>query len=386
MWRGTTHMNQHRLLASLVGSVAGFQLLTATVAAHSGTTHAGTPHWVLLALVVSGIGGMVGAIAAARRERLSVPVSGIAFGVSAAMAVFGGIGLVELQVVGRTAPQLVDMYPVLSLLVGSSVALGGILLVRLRYPGKPQYALLSLLLASWIAYPAVLPNGGYRNPLGYVLVLGLPLLVGYIIWTDARGLIQSLRLTTKPKLVGVAAGLLMSVFFAFSAGTMSFNPEQGLNAPTEAFVTTYDVAGPLVVWPAVEWFFPSIPFTGYLSVGTLMLMGILGGLVGLNAAIIVQQWAGRGSLPQKELSSGSVAVSGATACCCCAPAFYGVLSVVFGTAATPVYWAFMIPASPLGSTFFAASVVLLLSSILRATGNNATRASAAQTTPRSTGQ
>jgi hypothetical protein len=151
---------------------------------------------------------------------------------------------------------------------------------------------------------------------------------------------------------------------------MSFNPDEGVGAPTEFFVRPFDVASPLVVWPAVEWYVPSLDFTGYLSVGTLILMGVLGGLVGLNVAVVSQQWTA-GATAGKELLSGSLAASGATACCCCAPALYGILSVFFGTAATPAYWSFMIPSSPVGGTFFALSVVLLLNSFLRSTGASA---------------
>jgi hypothetical protein len=362
-------MNRRRSVVHLVVIAVSLGGLASPAAAHSGTTHAGTPHWILFVLFVGGLGAILGATTAVRRDVRSLPLAGGLFAFGSVVAVFGAIGLVELQVVGQTPPQLVEMYPLLSLLVAGMLSIGGFLFVRFNYPTKPQYALLCLILAGWIAYPGVMPNQGYRNPLGYLIVLGLPLILGYIIWTDARGVLQSLRLQTKPKITGVGAGFLMSVFFAFSAGTMSFNPEQGVNGPTEAFIIPYDVASPLVIWPAIEWYFPSIPFSGYLSIGSLLLMGVLGSLVGLNVAVVTQQWIGSESLAGKELFSGSVAVSGATACCCCAPAFYGVLSVVFGAAATPVYWSFMIPSSPVGSTFFAASVILLLGSFLRSTGN-----------------
>ena len=64
---------------------------------------------------------------------------------------------------------------------------------------------------------------------------------------------------------------------------------------------------------------------------------------------------------------GSLAASGATACCCCAPAMYGVASAVFGAAASPVYWAFMDPTSPVGGTFLTVSVVLLTTTLVRST-------------------
>lgn len=159
---------------------------------------------------------------------------------------------------------------------------------------------------------------------------------------------------------------------AFSAGTMSVNPDQGVNMPTEAFLVPYQVAGPLVVWPAIEWYFPSIPFSGYLSLGTILMMDVLGGLVGLNVAAVVQQGIGGESTAGKPLFSGSLAVSGATACCCCAPAFYGVLSVLFGGVVTPVYWSFMISTSPVSGAFLTASILLLLGSFLQSSGGSAT--------------
>jgi hypothetical protein len=373
-------MRVRRLISRSSLVLVGLTLSISPVAAHSGTTHAGTPHGVLFFFLIGGLCAMIGAGMAVRRDVLSLPLIGVVLTAGALSAVFGGIGLVEIQVVGQSPPKLIAIYPVLSILLAGILSIGGFLFVRFRYPTKPQYALLCLLLAGWIAYPTVMPNQGYYNPLGYVLVLSLPFLIAYIIWTDARGVLQSLRLQTIPKVVGVGAGLLMSIFFVFSAGTMSFNPDTGINAPTKAFLIPYQVASPLVVWPAVEWYFPSIPFTGYLSVGTLVLMGILGGLIGLNVAVVVQQWSSAGSVAGKQLFSGSLAASGATACCCCAPAFYGALSVLFGTAVTPVYWSFMIPSSPVGSTFFTASVLLLLGSFLQSTGTSPSTVSSPSTT------
>ena len=206
--------------------MAGLWVLVTPAAAHSGTTHAGTPHWVLFVLFVGGIGTLLGATTAARGEIVTLPLAGVLSTLSAVVAVFGGIGLVELQVVGLAPLQLVELYPLLSLLVSGLLSFGGFLCVRFRYPTKPQYALLCIVLAGWIGYPAVMPNRGYSNPLGYLIVLSLPVILGYIIRTDARGVLQSLRLQTTPKVAGLGAGLLMSAFFAFSAGTMSFNPDQ----------------------------------------------------------------------------------------------------------------------------------------------------------------
>ena len=360
----------HRRITALGLALVAVGAFSTPAAAHSGTTHAGTPHWLLFVLLVLGIGGIAGSVASARRGIVSFRAAAVILAGGVVSVAFSGIGLVELQVVGTTPPKLVDIYPPLSLAVSAILAVGGFATVRVKWPTKPLYAVLCVILGSWIAYPVVMPNQGYTNPLGYLLALSLPAVLASIVWSDARGVIQSIRLQTKPKLFGLAAGLLMSVFFAFSAGTMSFNPEEGVNVPTEAFVIPYEVASPLVVWPAVEWYFPSIPFTGYISVGTVLVMSVLGSLVGLNVAIVTQQWANSGSVAGKKMLSGSLATSGATACCCCAPAFYGVLSVLFGTAATPIYWSFMIPTSPVGGVFFALSILMLLGSLLQSAGGS----------------
>jgi hypothetical protein len=347
----------------LTGTVLA--LSSAPVAAHSGTTHAGTPHWLLLLTLVGGLGIVLSGTLGVSRFQVDPRRSGGLVAIGAVLAVFGAVGLVEIQVVGRTGPSMLSIYPILSLLVGGTLAVGGFVFVAVRYPHRPRYAALALVLSGWIVYPTVMPNEGLTHPLGYALVAALPIVLVHILRQDAAALIESVRLERRPKLIGVAAGLLMAVFFLFSAGIMSLNPDDGRNLPRSELVTTYEVADPLVMWPAFEWYFPSVPFSGYLSVGTVILVGTLAGLVGLNVAVVSQQWLGTGTPATKQLFSGSTAISGATACCCCAPAFYGVLSVLFESAATPVYWAFMIPSSPVGSTFFAVSVILLVGSLVR---------------------
>jgi hypothetical protein len=363
-----------RALRRLSLLTLGVPALARPAAAHTGTTHAGTPHWFLFVLFLGGIGAVVLSAVAVRHRLASVRAAVAGLLVGAGAILFGGIGLVELQVVAQTPPRLTAYYPLASLLVGGLLAVGGSVLTLRRWPEKPQYLALCLILAWWIVYPTVMPNQGYLHPFGYLLAFGLPVTLGYIVWTDGRALLQSLVLQRRPLIAGIVAAFLFDVFFAFSAGTMSVNPDDGVNLPSEAFVVPFDVASPLVVWPAIEWYFPSIPFSGYVSVGTVLLMGTLGGLVGLNAAVLAQQWTASAEVSGTKTFTGTLAASGATACCCCAPAFYGVLSVLFGAATTPVYWSFMIPSSPVGGAFFAASVLLLLGSFLQSAGGSATQA------------
>lgn len=336
------------------------------VAAHAGTTHGGTPHWLLFGGTALGLLAILAGGAAYRRTRRRA--AGVVLAAGAVLAVVGAIGLVELQVVGDATPELTEYYEPASIVLGSLVLLGSLVGGRLRWPTRPDYAFLGILLGVWILYPAVLPNGGVSNPFGYLVVASVPALVALILWRDARGVLQSLRLQRTPLVVGAAAGLLFAAFLAFSTGSVTLNPDDGRNLPTEPLVTTMPVTDPLVLWPAVEFVFPDVPFAGYVSVGTLVFFGLLASLVGVNVALIHQQWRATRDGAAGGSFVGMLTATGTTACCCCAPALYGATSVLLGASATPLYWAFMDSSSPLSSGFFALTVVLLTRSIVRAGG------------------
>lgn len=372
-----------RLISWLVVLVLGAQFIP-RAAAHAGTTHAGTPHWLLLVFVIVGLAVGLYGHRLFRRQRLSW-IAGIGVMLSGGvLAGFGGIGLVEIQVVSLVGPSLRDWYPIGSYLIGIGVLVGS-LLAGLRYwPTQPAYTLLGVVLGAWILYPTMMPNGGLWNPIGYAIVLSLPLIVGYIIWDDAHGSVARALSRWRTRALALITAGLMTVFLAFSTGTLTVNPDWGVaGAPSNGFLVTLPVGSPLVMWPAVEIYLPQIPIGGMISVGTILLFSLLSGLVGLNLAVTADQWTGRTSTdgsPRRSLL-GTLSVSGTTACCCCAPAFYGVLSAVFGTTATPIYWAFMDPTSPLGSTFLALSVVILTSSIVRSSPPNAENQAACDVSP-----
>lgn len=355
-----------RALAALLASFGAVGAVP-TASAHTGTTHAGTPHWALLALVLLGAGVVLAGRLAVRRRRLSARAGVLVLLVGVVLAGIGAIGLVEIQVTASVGPTLNHLYPVAGLFVGTGVMVGSLAVTRVHWPDRPRYAALGTLLGAWILYPNVLPNDGVENPLGYLLVLGLPLGVGYVLWTDAAPALRAVAADQFARWVGLTTGAVVAVVVAFSAGTLTVNPDTGINVPTHAFLRYFPVSDPLVTWPALEFYVPAIPVAGMVSVGTVVMFGVLGGLVGLNAAVVAHQWQRGADLSLRGTLLGSVTTTGATACCCCAPAAYGVVSAVFGTAASPVYWAFMDTSSPLSSLFLTASVLLLTGSVLYAT-------------------
>jgi len=345
----------------------------APAAGHTGTTHAGTPHWLLLGLLVVGLAlAALGWRSFARDSpsaRLSVAI--LLGGVG--LAIFGSVGLVEIQVAPTDTPGWTRIFPLVNLLAGVAIAAGSFVVGRVYFPRRPRYTFLGILLAAWVSYPSVMPNDGLAHPLGYLLAFAVPVGVGYVLWTDAGPDILAALAGRTQRVAAVVAFVLFGGFFTFSAGTLTVNPDLTAGMAGEGFVTTYRVASPLVYWPAIEFFVPSIPLAGYVSLGTLLLVGLLGGLVALNVGLVARQWAALGEARSPRAMVGAFATSGATACCCCAPALYGAVGAVFGTAATPVYWAFMDPASPVGGIFFAVSVLLLTASALGSVDSEALR-------------
>jgi hypothetical protein len=370
-----------RRVALLTALLAALPLAAGTAAAHSGTTHAGTPHWLLLFLVLGGLAVAGVGWRAFTRHLLDARFAvGVLFG-GVALAVFGSIGLVEIQIAPQTTPEWTEAFPIVNAIAGALLAIGSLVVGRLYWPTRPRYTFLGMLLAAWVMYPSVMPNGGLTNPLGYLLAAAVPLAVGYVLVTDGG---ERLRTGLRDRRAKAAAGTafgLFAVFFAFSAGTMTVNPDLAAGVPRDGFVTTYRVASPLVYWPAVEFYLPAVPLSGYVSVGTLLLVVLLGGLVALNVGLVARQWAAVGDVESTRSMLGAFASSGATACCCCAPALYGAVGVLFGTAASPVYWAFMDPTSPVGGLFLAASVLLLTGSALRSAGSEGVRCAVGDASP-----
>jgi len=362
-----------RRVVAAAGLVAGTATVARPVTAHSGTTHAGTPHWLLLVTVLVGAVAAIGGYAAIQDDETSARFGATLMLGGTLVAIFGSVGLVEIQVVPQTTPDWTRWFPVVNAVAGSALALGSLAIARLWFPERPRYVGLGFLLSCWIVYPTVLPNEGLTNPLGYLLAAAVPVAVGYVLYRDAGDALPTALAGRVPKLAGTAAFSLFAVFFAFSAGTLTVNPDLSSGVPEQGFLTTYRVASPLVYWPAVEFYIPQLPLAGYVSVGTLLLVALLGSLVALNGALAARQWQAGGAVDSPRTMLGAVATSGATACCCCAPALYGAIGVLFGAAASPVYWAFMDPTSPVGGLFLATSVLVLTGSVIRSSQSPACR-------------
>lgn len=334
--------------------------------AHEGSAHAGLPHWLLLALVLVGLAVVTGSVYASRTRWRDAPrrtVTGVLVGVVVVMV--GTIGLVEIQIepVGTTSGAH-RWYPLLTGIAGGAVTTASMVLGRWRWPDRPRYAALGLALGAWVMYPVLLPGPAYTHPAGYAIALSVPLLVGYVLWADVRPAVGGDALDRLSRRVGAVVAALFAVFFTFSAGLLSVNPD-GVSPADGGFVAIESFANPLVIWPAVEFYVPAIPLGGALSVGTGMVAGLLAVLVGLNTAFVTTVWQRNEAVGGSEGAVGAVATVGATTCTCCGPAVYAVASAGLGASASPLYWAFIDPLSPVGAMFLVAAVVLLTGSAVR---------------------
>jgi hypothetical protein len=355
------------LVLGLVGF--GSLSLVPTAAAHDGSTHAGTPHWVFLGITLLGVSIVGISLHFGRTRWANFPQRTIkSLLLGATIAMLGTIAVIQIQIepIGTT-PAALEWYPIFAGIVGISILTASLFGGFVRWPDRPRYALLGMLLGVWVLYPVIMPGLGYTNPLGYLLVVAVPLVIGYIFWRDVSPALSTVVVDPFSRRVGGIVAVLFTVFFLFSAGLFTVNPDEGVNAPTEAFVTIASFANPLVVWPAIEFYLPSIPLSGALSVGTMLVIGLLAALIGVNTALMTTVWQRGIELSSTVGAGGAVATTGATACCCCGPAVYAIASAILGVSASPLYWAFLAPSSPLGALFFVGAITLLTGSSIRLT-------------------
>ena len=366
-----------RRLAVLGLSTLAASSVVPTVSAHGGEHTPNIPQWYGLVVILLGV-GIIGASIVAKR-RVASATSGRALAsvfVGILITAIGGILLVQLSPIdtysASSMPFPRSWYLVLAFGAGSAIVVGSAILGPLRWPTRPRYMVLGALLGAWILYPVIMPNEGTLHPLGYVLALSVPVTVGYVIWCDGRPVLTTVYQDRVARRFGIGVGVVVSIFFLFSTGALSFVPEDGriggqeiTNVP--AFMHTEPAANPLVMWPAVEVWLPQVPFSGFVSVGVVLLVGLIGVLVGLNALMVAYQWRRETGASSTQSTAGAAAVVGPNACGCCGPVFAELAVVLVGpSAAAPLYWLFVDFSSPIGSLFFVASVALLTGSFVYA--------------------
>lgn len=360
-----------RISAFCLTSLMAIASLSGVVAAHGGELTPNIPQWYGLVILLLGLGVVGGAVVLNRRDQLSSTehaLAGIFVGVL--VAALGGIMIVQLSPIDEysasSMPFPRSWYTPITLGVGLSIIVASVFLGQFRWPKRPRYSVLGGLLGLWVAYPALVQGTAtYTHPLGYLIVLAVPITVTYIIWRDGRQVLTAIWQDSISRRFGLGIGAVMLLFFVFSTGLVSLVPEDGLInghgvMETSSYIATQPFASPLVLWPAVQVWLPQIPLSAGISLGVVLMIALLGSLVAMNAMLAAFQWmyANEGSSGQS--TAGAAALVGPNACGCCGPMFAQLAVVLIGpSAAAPLYWLFVDFSSPVGSFFFVASVGLL---------------------------
>lgn len=348
-------------------------IVVPTASAHGAGATPSVPQWYGLLIAGGGLLTIIASVMLQRNDHLSPrrALIGVFFGL--VITAIGGIWFSQLaseaEYTARSIPFPRTWYQPIALVLGSLVMVGSLVFGRLRWPTRPRYSVLGIELGLWIVYPVLLTNGEYTSLFGYALVFSVPLTIGYILWRDCLGALRTVLRDRTARRFGGGVALTVAVFFMFAAGFLSFVPEEGVNAPETATVAVLPTLFPLVTWPTVEWFFPTIPFVGMLSIGVLLVIGMLGGLIGLNAAMVARLWTSGEQTELTESTAGTAAFVGANACSCCGPIVGQLIILIAGSsAAAPVYWLFVDLASPAGTLFLVTSIALLTASLLHTVG------------------
>ena len=334
------------------------------------TTSLTQGHGVLLA--VGGVSILGGALILKRTDRVSPT--------HALYGVFVGLAVTALGVTifSATSPEPTytassmpfprTWYPVLALSVGFLIMIASVIVGWLRWPTRPRYTFFGILMGLWIAYPYLIPGlASDRHPLGYAIILGTPVFVGYIVWKDAGNVLSAVLRDPVARRFGIGVGILVALYFTSVTGYLSFVPEPGV--PDEQFIGILRDIYQLVNWPLLFIYLPDVPlvpiFLLAVSPGLLVVTGLLSGLIGLNAAIVARHWRVEEQAGAAQSTAGTAAVVGCSTCGCCGPLVAKVAILVAGPSiAAPLYWVFVDSASPLSTLFVVASIALFTGSLI----------------------
>ncbi|WP_435119775.1 hypothetical protein [Halolamina sp. C58] len=345
--------------------------LPGTVAAH-GTTTGGLSHWHGIALLVLGALIIGAGILAKRYDKgaLEMVLSTVFVGivVAAIGAVLFDVHSPDPVYSASTMPFPRSLYPFIGAAVGLSTIVASFFFGWSRWPYRPRYTFLGMLMGGWILYPYIVPGFASKNPLGYALVLGTPVAVGYVLWKDAGEVLQVIMDDTIARRFGVGIGIVTGLFFLSITGYLSFFPEEGV--PQQIVITVLPAQYQLVVWPTFEMLIPEVPFFLALSPGVVVIIGTLSVLVGIQASLIARKWRVDEQIGATMSTANTSAIVGTCTCGCCGPLVAKVAVLLAGpTVAAPLYWIFVDTSSPLSVIFIVGSMLLFTGSILYSIGS-----------------
>lgn len=347
--------------------------LVSVVSAHDEAGNVGVSQWHGIVLLLLGV-LLVATIVGAKRTGYIEPTPGLA-GILAGLtvAVFGAILFEGVSpdptYAASSIPFPRSWYTPLSVGLGVGMAVASLVVGWLRWPTRPRYTFFGVLIGLWVAYPELVSGQtSDTHPLGYTIVLVTPIFVGYILWKDAWPVLQTVLRDPVAQRFGTGVGLLTGLFFASVSGYVSFIPEEGF--PHEVTIAVLPSNYQLVRWSTLEVAIPQIPLFVALSVGLVVVVGLMSVLVGLNAAIIARQWRLDRDAGMVRGTAGTGVIVGSCTCGCCGPLVAKIAILAAGPSiAAPLYWVFVDTASPLSPLFIIVSIVLFTGSLVYSVEN-----------------
>ncbi|MCD2200680.1 hypothetical protein LPA44_12325 [Halobacterium sp. KA-4] len=324
-----------------------------------------------IAVFLGGVGLVAGCALLKRREYVSPTTALYGIGVGLFVAILGIIifdGVTpDPAYAASSMPFPRSWYELFGLGIGVSVVVASFGIGLRRWPTRPRYTFLGILMGLWISYPYIIRgSASYTHPLGYLIVLGTPILVGYIVWTDRGDVVRTAFRDRVARRFGATVTLLSGLFFLTSSGYLSFFWEEGL--PRERVVTVLPVNYQLVQWDTLEIVLPQFPLTVALSIGVVTIVGLLSVLIGVNALLIAWQWRLEEKAGMMQGTAGTGSVIGACTCGCCGPLVAKIAVLAAGpSVAAPLYWVFVDSSSPLSVLFIVATVVIFTATLIYST-------------------
>lgn len=187
-------------------------------------------------------------------------------------------------------------------------------------------------LAQFSPYPFL---SGSAFKLAYVVFPFLILSIFFVVYSYSRTQIREAWRKKSWKWLSWTAGIGYVMFYIVVTNTISV-PDPGVAIPADlshGYILPFAAYGPMTLWPDVEFYFPSMNLTGYLSMGNVLLFVSFGLLVSFSVSLLIQNITTRTSTSKRPSAplAGVVFTAIATnACCCCTPAIFPILAILFG--------------------------------------------------------
>jgi len=231
---------------------------------------------------------------------------------------------------------------------------------------------LVVLLSAWIilAYNTSImkQTTQFQNVIGYV-VLPLTLFFAWrVVFAFAN---RSIKITfTSGRYLAYAgiAAISYGIFYMF-ATNMIAPPDEFDPILKSSFIVPYQNFGPLAMWPNLEFYLKSVNLAGFVSVGSMMTVLTLSGMMGLVVALFlynVNYMTSKAGATTSSSMFGAILSSLSTnTCCCCSPAILPAVLVFFGSATANSFWLeFSTPSSLAFNLALLLNLGLLLLSII----------------------